>query len=67
MLSIKCPKCRSSDFVYKSDTTGNARLYRCKACGGKWLAIVKSMLSSSAMSEPSNLEMKNLEWIRVLQ
>jgi hypothetical protein len=52
--------------VFKSDTTGNARLYRCRTCGGKWLAIVKGMPSGVAMSEPYNLNMKDLQWIRVL-
>lgn len=66
MLSIKCPRCKSSNFVYKSDTTGNARMYRCKTCDGKWLAVIKGMPSGSAMSEPNNMEMKDFQWIRVL-
>ena len=66
MLSVRCPKCQSSDFVYKSDTTGNARLYRCKACGGKWLAIVKGMPTKGVYGEPHDLDMKDLQWIRVV-
>lgn len=64
---IRCPACRSFDFGYSSDRSGNVRRYVCKSCGGGWLATLKGMSSGSAMCEPKNMDSKNLEWVRILK
>lgn len=64
---IKCPRCNSFDFLYKSDTTGNVRLYTCHSCKGKWVATIRELPSSSASNEPKNLDSKHFHWVRVKQ
>lgn len=64
---IQCPGCHNLHFSYTSDSSGNVRRYECKKCGGVWLATVRGMPSGSAMSEPQNLNSKDLEWVRVLK
>ncbi len=65
MPPIVCPKCGSWEFVYKSDRTGNVRRYRCKSCGIEYVATVKGLSSTSAVSEPKNLDSKDLYWQEV--
>lgn len=67
MFDIKCLKCKSTDFVYKSDSTGNARMYRCRACGESWLAIMKTMPCASVFSEKRNCERKDFDWVLVIR
>ena len=62
---IRCPQCSSLGFVYKSDRTGNQRMYRCKECGVRYVAVIKDRRSRSAATEPTNLSMQDLAWRRI--